>query len=650
VRRWFARLPIHQKLVASALLVTGVALVMAMLGLSVIDALRYRANAREDAFALARVLAENTSGAVAFRDADAARETLASVRVRDVVTRACIYLPDGSLFAEYMSANVGCPQTVPEEGTWKGVSGEAVISRNQRMQGSVFVERDLADLRGRLLVTAIAGALMFIFAASMAYMLAQRVHATTSGPISALARFARNYGDDPRADPPALPTAPDEVGDLVKSFNEMLTRVRSANDDATAANRELKLSNEALRHENEERRRVETEREAALAREREANRLKDEFLAAVSHELRTPLNAMMGWAQVLATAPPTEETIQKAVTSIVKNARAQTRVIEDLVDVSRIVTGKMRLTFQPLDVRSVVASAVESVETVANAADVHIEQVVPRHACFAMGDRDRFQQVLWNLLSNGVKFTPKGGTVSIALSRQDGRIQVAVSDTGIGISPSFLPHVFDRFRQADGSLTREHGGLGLGLAIVKDLTELHGGSVSAFSEGRDRGARFVVTLPELRAEPPEEHPVEERTLPSLNGLKVLAVDDNDDAVAMIAATLSRSGAQVETFTNPVDALAAWQGQSADVLVCDLAMPHMSGLDLLESIRKLDSQRGTFTPAVAVSAHASEQHQAESLRGGFQFHLSKPLQQDALVRAVADAAGAAAPTGRQPASS
>jgi signal transduction histidine kinase/CheY-like chemotaxis protein len=492
-------------------------------------------------------------------------------------------------------------------------------------------------------VTAIAGLLMFVFAASMAYMLAQRVHATTSGPIAALARFARGYGDDPRAEPPTLTTAPDEVGDLVRSFNEMLTRVRRANDDVTAANRELKRSNDALRHENEERRRLETEREAALAREREANRLKDEFLAAVSHELRTPLNAMMGWAQVLATAPPTEETIQKAVTSIVKNARAQTRVIEDLVDVSRIVTGKMRLTFQPLEMRSVVSSAVESMETVANAASVHIEQIIPHDSCFVMGDRDRLQQVLWNLLSNGVKFTPQGGTVSIALSRQNGKIQVVVSDTGIGISPSFLPHVFDRFRQADGSLTREHGGLGLGLAIVKDLTELHGGSVSASSEGRNLGARFSLLLPELMSEPAQERPVEERTLPSLEGIKVCAVDDNDDAVAMIAASLSGAGAEVDTFTNPLDALAAWQRQPADVLVCDLAMPHMSGLDLLQNIRQFDSRRDVFTPAVAVSAHASEQHQADSLRGGFQFHLSKPLHQEALVRTVADAAAQSRPS-------
>lgn len=636
MRRWFAQLPIHRKLVVSALLVTGVALVMAMLGLSVIDALRYRATAREDAVALARVIAENTSAAVAFRDADAARETLASVRVRDVVTRACIYLSDGSLFAAYAKGAVPCPLAVPADGTWVGVLGNAVVSRNGRIQGAVFVERDLTDLRGRLLVTAIAGTLMFIFAASMAYMLAQRVHTTTSRPIAALAQFARGYGDDPGAEPPTIPTAPDEVGDLVRSFNEMLARVRRANDDVTAANRELQRSNDALRHENEERRRVETEREAALAREREANRLKDEFLAAVSHELRTPLNAMMGWAQVLATAPPSEETIHKAVTSIVKNARAQTRVIEDLVDVSRIVTGKMRLTFQPLDVRSVVASAVESMERVADAAGVHIEQVVPRDSCFVMGDRDRLQQVLWNLLSNGVKFTPQGGTVSLTLSRQDGKIQVVVSDTGIGILPSFLPHVFDRFRQADGSLTREHGGLGLGLAIVKDLTELHGGSVSASSDGRDLGARFSLTLPEMRAEPVEEQPAEDGILPSLEGLKVFAVDDNDDAVAMIAASLARAGAQVDTFTNPEEALAAWQQQPADVLVCDLAMPHMSGLDLLQSIRQFDSKRDAFTPAVAVSAHASEQHQAESLRGGFQFHLAKPLHQDTLVRAIADA--------------
>ena len=228
MRRWFARLPIHRKLVVSALLVTGLALVMAMLGLSVIDALRYRATATEDAVALARVIAENTSAAVAFRDAEAARETLTSVRVREVVTRACIYLPDGSLFAAYATGTVGCPQAVPGDRTWVGVPGTAVISRNGRTQGSVFVERDLSDLRGRLLVTAIAGILMFVFAASMAYMLAQRVHATISGPISALAQFARAYGDDPRAEPPPLTTAPDEVGDLVRSFNEMLARVRRA--------------------------------------------------------------------------------------------------------------------------------------------------------------------------------------------------------------------------------------------------------------------------------------------------------------------------------------------------------------------------------------------------------------------------------------
>jgi CheY-like chemotaxis protein/nitrogen-specific signal transduction histidine kinase len=399
----------------------------------------------------------------------------------------------------------------------------------------------------------------------------------------------------------------------------------------------LKRSNEALQREIEERRRVETEREAALAREREANRLKDEFLAAVSHELRTPLNAMMGWAQVLATAPPTEETIRKAVTSIVKNARAQTRVIEDLVDVSRIATGKMRLNFQPLDLRSVVASTIESMEPVATAAGVRLEQVVPRETCFVAGDRDRLQQVLWNLVSNGVKFTPGGGTVSVTLTRLNHEITVAVSDTGIGISPSFLPHVFDRFRQADGSLTREHGGLGLGLAIVKELTELHGGSVSAASEGQNRGARFSFVLPELSVEVHQEQAKEETALPSLEGITVFAVDDNDDAVAMIAASLGNAGARVDTFTNPVDALAAWQQQPADVLVCDLAMPHMSGLDLLANIRRVDSTRGVFTPAVAVSAHASEQHKAESLRGGVQFHLSKPLHQDALVRAVAEVA-------------
>ena len=627
MRRWFDRLPIHRKLVTSALLITAVALALAMAGLSLFDVWRHRASAAADAGSMASVLAENTAAAVMFREGEQAAETLRSLRVRAVVTRACIYLVDGSLFASYARAGAPrCPATQPPdlEG-WSGVVGSAPVSRNERSHGLVFVERDLSDLRQRLLAAALVSLLMFALAASAAYVLAQRVNAAISRPIAALAEYARAFGHGQASAPPQIATAPDELGDLVTSFGDMVTRVIRASDD-------LQLSNEALRRE-------QAEREAALGREREANRLKDEFLAAVSHELRTPLNAMVGWAQVLATTQPNEETIRKAVSSILRNAQAQTRVIDDLLDVSRIVTGKLRLAFAPIDLRAVVGSATESMEQAAAARGVRIERLAPPTPCLVAGDRDRLQQILWNLISNAVKFTPSGGVVSVRLACDAGRVRLAVRDTGIGISPEFLPHVFDRFRQADGSLTREHGGLGLGLAIVKELTELHGGTVSVASDGRERGASFLVDLPELQA-----HGLQGRAeyhdagglVPRLDGLNVFAVDDNDDAVAIMTASLTRAGAQVFAFTQPVDALAAWLRQPGDVLVCDLAMPRMSGVELLRRIREHDAARGAFAPAIAVSAHASEQHRNESLRGGFQAHMPKPIEQDTLVRAVADA--------------
>ena len=622
MRAWFDRLPIHRKLVVSALSITAVALVIAMVGLSAFDVWRYRAMAADDAAALARILGENTAAAVIFKESDAASEILRSVRVRGVVSRACIFLPDGTLFAGFSRTAASCPGRLHSERGWDGVIGVATIARNDRSYGQVYVERSLSDLRGRVLLTAVAGLFMFALAASAAYVLAQRVNASISGPISTLARFARGFGESPEADPPPIRTAPDELGDLVASFGLMVQRVRSATDD-------LRRSNDALRHE-------QGEREAALAREREANRLKDEFLAAVSHELRTPLNAMMGWAQVLGVATPSEETLRKATASIVKNAKAQTRVVEDLLDVSRIATGKLQLRFEPLDMRAVVASAVEVVEPVGASKDVRLDYAGPPDACFVAGDRDRLQQVLWNLLSNGVKFSRRGGRVTVSVSRQGGMVRVTVADTGIGIAKGFLPHVFDRFRQADGSMTRAHGGLGLGLAIVKELTELHGGSVSAASAGSNLGATFTLVLPEC--EPPGAAASTADGLAAVDasalaGITVTAVDDEEDAVAIVSASLTCAGAVVRTFTVAEDAVRAWEEGGSDVLVCDLAMPRMSGVELLRQIRRLDADRGAFTPAVAVSAHASADHQDDSLAAGFSVHVAKPFDRDELIRAV-----------------
>jgi CheY-like chemotaxis protein len=347
---------------------------------------------------------------------------------------------------------------------------------------------------------------------------------------------------------------------------------------------------------------------------------------------------MMGWAQILARANPTPDMVERAVTSIVKNAQAQMRVIEDLLDVSRIVTGKLRLRFAKVDLRLVVASAVESMEPVAATRGLSLTTALPEEPCIVAGDRDRLQQVLWNLVSNAVKFTPRGGRVEVRLTAEDHRYRVQVSDTGIGIPAEFVPYVFERFRQADGSMTREHGGLGLGLAIVKELTELHGGAVAAASAGPDQGSQFSVILPQC--DPETAHGREAgrpaADLPTLDGVRAFVVDDNEDAVAIAATALTCAGATVQGFTNPETALSAWEREAPDVLVCDLAMPRMSGLDLLGRAREIDAARGAFTPAIAISAHATEQHRADSLRAGFHAHLGKPIDPDDLVRAVADA--------------
>ena len=616
MRGWFRRLPIHQKLVALALVVTACALGLALLALAVFDIWRYRETATEEVAALAGVLAENTAASVAFDEPDSAAEVLRSIRVRDVVVKACIYLPDGRLFAAYARPSESpCAGRSSATQSWSRLGAAATIVRNARSLGTVYVERDLSDLRRRLNLTALVGVLVFLAAAVSAYLISQRIHASIAGPISALAAFAKGFGSDTAADLPDVRTAPDEVGDLSAAFFDMIGRVRLATREA----------------------------QEALSREREANRLKDEFLAAVSHELRTPLNAMMGWAQLLGVGEPSEEAVRQAAASIVKNAHAQTRVIEDLIDVSRIATGKMRLAIEHVDLRTVVALAADTIQPVAEAKGVRIErrtEDVPSHV---MGDRDRLVQILWNLLSNAVKFTPSGGLVTISTAREGSRVVATVADTGAGIDPAFLPHAFERFRQADGSTTRSHGGLGIGLAIAKELTELHGGEVGVRSEGIGHGAIFTIALPGAPWEPIDARPdvmrESESPLPSLSGVSVLAVDDNEEALVLVAATLARAGARVDTANSAQQALAIWRRQPADVLLCDLAMPEKGGIELLQELRDADAGTGRLTRAVALSAYASEDDQARTLAAGFGAHVTKPFAQDTLIRAVASVASA-----------
>ena len=387
---------------------------------------------------------------------------------------------------------------------------------------------------------------------------------------------------------------------------------------------------------------------AARAEAERMSELKDEFLATLSHELRTPLGAILGWAQVIAARPMEGEELLRAVQVIERNARAQTRLIEDLLDMSRITSGKVRLDVQPVEPAAFIEAALETVRPGADAKRIRLEQVLDPKAGPISGDPGRLQQVIWNLLSNAIKFTPAGGKVQVVLARVNSHIEISISDSGIGIRPEFLPHVFDRFRQADGSTTRRHGGLGLGLAIAKHLVELHGGSLKAHSAGESRGATFIVDLPLTavhRAQPAPEraHPGSATqapppaALPDLRGLIVLAVDDHPDARDLLKRVLEDAGARVVTAASVQEALALVQREKPHVLVSDIGLPEADGYDLIRELRALGPGRGDI-PAIALTAFARSEDRTKVLRAGFRMHVAKPVEPSELCVAVANVTG------------
>jgi len=397
--------------------------------------------------------------------------------------------------------------------------------------------------------------------------------------------------------------------------------------------------------------RIELAREqAARAEAEQANRLKDEFLATLSHELRTPLTAILGWAKMLADGFIAETGKAEAFAAIYRNARAQAQLIDDLLDVSRIITGKLRIEVRPIDLASVVEAAVSVVRPAASAKGIQLQAVYDPWTGAVSGDPDRLQQVVWNLLSNAVKFTPSEGRVQVQLSRTDSQAHITVSDTGAGIAPEFLPHVFDRFRQADMGTTRRHGGLGLGLAIARHLVELHGGTVEAESAGVGQGTTVSVRLPLLTAgdaasvntdEAGSKHavaPDAPAPFTSLKGLKVLAVDDDGDARSLLKEVLARCGAEVLTAGSAAEALELVEKWRPDVLLSDIGMPGGDGYELIERVRALPAERGGATPAAALTAYAGADDRARAQSAGFQAHMAKPIEPAALASVVAGLAG------------
>jgi CheY-like chemotaxis protein len=390
-----------------------------------------------------------------------------------------------------------------------------------------------------------------------------------------------------------------------------------------------------LQREVDERKRVERDRVAALERERDANRLKDEFLATLSHELRTPMNAVLGWARVLRSTNADPGTRERGLESIERNARAQARLIEDLLEISRIVTGKLRLQIREVDLAAIVDTAVDIVKPAALAKRLQLEAHVEARPALTQGDPDRLQQVIWNVLSNAVKFTSEG-RITVRLTRTNGYV-LTVQDSGIGIEPRFLPHVFEAFRQADGSATREHGGLGLGLAIARQLVEAHGGTIQARSDGAGRGATLEVFLPSvIEVHDPGTAPDDaaaEDDASLLRGVDVLVVDDDEDARVLLEMTLSRYGAAVTTAASAGEALAAIDRAVPHIVLSDIGMPHRDGYDLLRQLRARPPAQGGAIPAVAVTAYASATDRSSTKAAGYQAHVAKPFEPGDVARLV-----------------
>ncbi|HEX3854906.1 MAG TPA: ATP-binding protein [Polyangiaceae bacterium] len=386
---------------------------------------------------------------------------------------------------------------------------------------------------------------------------------------------------------------------------------------------------------------------AELARgEAEASsRAKDEFLATVSHELRTPLNAMLGWSQLLTNNSLSDDKLAHALEVIQRNVLAQSRLVEDLLDVSRIISGQMRLEVQPVDAVRVVSAAIESAKPAIGAKQIELEVSLDPNAGQVLGDANRVQQVIWNLLSNATKFTPPGGKISVQVRRVNSSVEITVSDTGQGMEPEFLPFVFDRFRQADGSFARRHGGLGLGLSIARHLVELHGGTITVDSTGVGRGSRFEVRLPYVgmcttplpisNGVPNAEfRPPSELAVPELRGIRVLVVDDDDDSRDLAVSILEKCQAIAVPASSAEEALSIIVSEHPDVLVSDIGMPGMDGYDLMRAVRALPDERAQRVPAVAVTAYARSEDQQRALAEGFQLHLAKPIEPAAFASAVA----------------
>jgi signal transduction histidine kinase/CheY-like chemotaxis protein len=604
----FRHLPIRQKLLLTTLLSTGAALALAGGGFLAWDIVQFRAAVRQDVITQSAIVAENSGAPLAFGDNRVGAEILRTLEVWPRLDVACLYTPAGDVFASYSgSGGQVCPAPPPPRSDfgWQTFEVVAPVTVDRRAVGTLYIRRGLGDLYARLRVGAAAVLALLTFAAATAVLMGARMQRAIATPLLQLADTAQTISRTHDYSLRAAPTSDDEIGTVVRSFNEMLDRTAEA-----------------------------------LERERTANRLKDEFLATLSHELRTPLNAVLGWTHILRAPRVDAQARARALGAIERNARAQALLVEDLLDMASIARGKPRFDVADVDLAAIVETAIEVMTPSAAAKRLRIDVDISPRPAPTRGDAGRLQQIAWNLLSNAIKFTPEGGHIWVRLWLDDG-YRLSVRDTGAGIDADFLPQVFEPFRQADGSPTRLHGGLGLGLAITKQLVELHGGTIVARSPGPGKGALFEVHFPtvftvrkEPAPSPPAASPRADVDESLLEGLHVLVVDDEEDARAILETTLTRHGARVSTAASVREAMAAIDQRSPDVLLSDIGMPHQDGYALLRELRSRSSARGATTPAVAITAYASAGDRAAAAAAGYEAHVAKPFEPSVVVNLVA----------------
>ena len=408
---------------------------------------------------------------------------------------------------------------------------------------------------------------------------------------------------------------------------------------------ELRMEMAVRKQAEEERARLLVREQAAREEAEAANRNKDEFLATLSHELRTPLTAILGWSHLMRTRKLNDSEFTRALDTIERNARSQSQLIDDLLDVSRIITGKLSIDRGRVDISNVIETALDAIRPLADAKEIEFTNAAPPKGLAVLGDPNRLQQIFWNLFSNAVKFTPRGGRVSIATTASDSRVKVSVTDNGIGIKPEFVPFIFDRFRQADGSTTREHGGLGLGLAIVQHLVDLHAGSVEVTSEGANCGSTFTVTIPLAldNAFVASGTPLPETAATCafnerlLDGVKVLVVDDEPDSRELLMTILTNCGSDVRCSDSAATAMLEFNQWNPDLLVSDIGMPNEDGYSLIRRVRQLASHHAQI-PAVALTAYATDEDRSQALLAGFQMHVPKPIEPESFLTSIASVLG------------